>query len=525
MFRCIAEACGKGFPRKVNFCPYCGTRQAVAAQPASRWGDAGTGAKAQAGAAAAQPAAGAEVDAAAKAAALAAARSGAAEQSRAGEQDWTGVKIWGADKAGADDKASANDRTDANGKAMAVSDQPGDNARTDEAARADGKAKAAADALARAEALAQARAMYAQDDAGAGDVKAADKLTADQQSALDRLNKLRGNAARPAAAGAPAADNPFRPQGNGPAPSRPPLRKPIGKSTWVSVAIVLGLIWFLARPSDPHKKLQARVDQAVAQAQDCKIDEARNEYTSLKNDKASAGQLKKLQDAIGANAKKCEAKRHRAKAWADLQPQLETALQNGSIDLADRRLAAFVKNWGADDDTRDWDGRIDVRKGERLLNDADNCLKRADRACVEAKLQAAEKLQRNELKPRIALLRESLSRLLESTVLDQRETPGILPRATPAIPTAPAAPAAPAAVQPAQSSQQAQQARKLLAEADRELRQGNYKAAMDKANICATMIDEGNRECLAMKNRAERMNRDLMNCVAGGREWIDDHCQ
>jgi hypothetical protein len=284
---------------------------------------------------------------------------------------------------------------------------------------------------------------------------------------------------------------------------------------------VLGLIWFLARPSDPHKKLQGRVDQAVAQAQDCKIDEARRAYASLKSDKASAEQLKTLQDYISANAKKCDVKRHRAKAWSDLLPQLETALQNGSIALADRRLAAFVKAWGADDDTREWDGRIDVRKGERLLDEADNCLKNSDRACVEARLQAAEKLQRNELKPRIQLLRESLSRLLESTMLEQRNAapPGILPR------TPQAAPAAPAIPQQSQPSQKAQQARKLLAEAERELHQGNYKAAMDKAHICATMIDEGNRECTAMKNKAERMNRDLMNCVAGGREWIDDHCQ
>ena len=292
---------------------------------------------------------------------------------------------------------------------------------------------------------------------------------------------------------------------------------------------MLGLIWFLARPSDPAKKLQARVDNAVAQAQACNIDMARNEYTSLKSDKANADQLKRVQDAIGANAKKCDAKRRRDKAWSDLRPQLESALQNGAIDLADRRLAAFTKTWGADDDTRELDGRIDVRKGERLLNDADACIKRADRACAENKLQAAEKLQRNELKTRIELLRESLSELLKRTMLDQREAAPAPAAAAPAAPP-PAVTAAPAArvvqpAQPAPSQQQAQQGRKLLAEAERELRQGNYKAAMDKANICATMVDEGNRECVALKNRAERMNRDLMNCVAAGREWIDDRCQ
>jgi hypothetical protein len=468
MYRCVAEMCGKGFPRKVNYCPFCGTRQGAVSS--------------------AQPAPAAE--AAANAAALAQAR--------------------------ADDKARAAQQAQADEKA-----------RAEEKARADEKAKAD---LARAEALAQARNIGA---SGTASPQPSDQLTPEQQVALERLNKLRGTS-KPVEVPSPPAGNPFRPQGMDAKPSPPPLRKPIGKPTWISVAILLGLIWFLARPSDPSKKLQARVDKAVEQAQDCKIDVARNEYTSLKTDKASASQLKYLQDIISANAKKCDTKRHRAKAWSDLRPQLESALQNGSVDLADRRLAAFAKAWGADDETREWDGRIDVRKGERLLNDADACIKRADRACAENKLQAAEKLQRNELKARIEVLREALSQLLVRTVLDQGEArpaaaaaPAAAARAAPPAPPArPAQQAQPASPAPqSQAAPQAQQARKLLAEAERELRQGNYKAAVDKANICATMIDEGNRECLAMKNRAERMNRDLMNCVAAGREWIDDRCQ
>ncbi|MRV71212.1 hypothetical protein GJ700_05700 [Duganella sp. FT92W] len=469
MYRCVAEVCGKGFPRKVNFCPFCGTRQGAAAQaaPAGRWADSGA--------------------AEAKAAALAAAQAEADALARAAE------------------RARAEERSRAEDQARE------DQAKADEQARA-----------ARAEALAQARNIAAA-QSGTESRQPPEQLTPEQQSALERLNKLKGIGKQATAPSAPAA-NPYQPQGNGAQPSRPPLRKPISKSMWVSVAVVLGLIWFLARPSDPAKKLQGRVDKAVAQAQDCNIDVARNEYTSLKADKASAAQLKYLQDIIGANAKKCDTRRHRAKAWSELRPQLDSALQNGSIDLADRRLAAFVKAWGADDETRDIDGRIDVRKGERLLNEADACIKRSDRSCAEAKLQAAEKLQRNELKTRTELLREALSDLLKRTVLDQREAapvPVPAPVATPAQRAPQAAPAA----QPAQTPQQSQQARKLLTEAERELRQGNYKAAMDKANICATMIDEGNRECVALKNRAERMNRDLMNCVAAGREWIDDRCQ
>jgi len=505
MYRCVAEMCGKGFPRQVNFCPFCGTRQGTAQAAAGRhWTDSG----ARAPASAREAGAG---DGVAGGNAASAATKADAAQARLDE------------RVQAEERARADERTRAEQRARAD-----EQARLEEQARADEQRRA--DAQARAAAAADAAVR-----------QPAGELTSDQQSALDRLNKLRGNtkpagagASKPASSAPPAPPappiNPFKPQANGVPPSRPPLRKPISKSTWVSVAIVLGLIWFLARPSDPAKKLQARVDHAVEQAQDCKIDLARNAYTSLKTDKASAAQLKQLQDTISANAKKCDAKRNRAKAWTELRPQLDSALQSGSIDLADRRLAAFTKTWGADDETREMDGRIDVRKGERLLNEVDACLKRSDRACAESKLQAAEKLQRNELKPRIEVLREALSQLLVRTVLDQAAPPAApAPSARtdqPAQRTQPGQAAKPApATQSAQPSQPAQQARKLLAEAERELRQGNYKAAMDKAHICATMIDEGNRECTALKNRAERMNRELMNCVASGREWIDDRCQ
>lgn len=516
MYRCVAEMCGKDFPRQVNFCPFCGTRQGAApAQAAgSRWADSGIGAAAHER----------KQAAAADAAASAAAKAEAA-QARLDE------RVQAEERAKADERTRAEQRTRADEQAWA-----------DEKAGADAKLRA--DEQARAEALAQARDAGAT-KAGSAAQPPSDPLSPQLQSTLDRLNKLRGGGKPAGAASTSSAPphNPFKPQGNGAPPARPPLRKPISKSTWVSVAIVLGLIWILARPSDPAKKLQARVDEAVEQARDCKVDLARTAYTSLKTDKASADQLKYLQDIINSSAKKCDTKRHRATAWTELRPQLESALQSGSIDLADRRLAAFTKLWGADDESREMDGRIDVRKGERLLNEVDACIKRSERACAEAKLQAAEKLQRNELKPRIEVLREALSQLLVRTVLGQSEaSQAASPPATPPARTEQPAPRAQTgqAAKPApsnqagqpsqpaqqtQPSQQAQQARKLLAEAERELRQGNYKAAMDKAHICATMIDEGNRECTALKNRAERMNRELMNCVASGREWIDDRCQ
>jgi hypothetical protein len=411
MYRCVAEVCGKGFPRRVNFCPFCGTRQAAGG---GRWADAG-------GSVQDGPRHGnAALEAgAAGHAAVAANSAQGASQARAMEQAQADERARGGEQARADQQVRAEDRTRTGQPARAAERAGADEkSGAGEPALADEKARADA---ARAEALAQVRDTSGVAN-GAASRQPPEQLSPEQRSALERLNALRGGAAPAASASSSApASRPGQP-GNPPQPARPPLRKPISKGTWVSVAIVLGLIWFLARPSDPSKKLQARVDQAVAQAQDCKIDAARNAYTSLKADKAGAEQLKHLQAVINSNAKACDAKRHRVKAWSDLRPQLESALQNGSIDLADRRLAAFVKTWGADDETREFDGRIDVRKGERLLNEADACIKRSDRACAETKLQAAEKLQRGELKTRIELLREALSDLLKRTVLVQHGT-------------------------------------------------------------------------------------------------------
>ena len=73
-------------------------------------------------------------------------------------------------------------------------------------------------------------------------------------------------------------------------------------------------------------------------------------------------------------------------------------------------------------------------------------------------------------------------------------------------------------------ARQAQSARNLIAEADRELAQGNYKAAAGKMETCVAMIDAGNRECLALKARAERLQEEMLRCVAAKRDWIDDRC-
>ena len=67
-------------------------------------------------------------------------------------------------------------------------------------------------------------------------------------------------------------------------------------------------------------------------------------------------------------------------------------------------------------------------------------------------------------------------------------------------------------------------ARNLIDEAERALRAGNYRAAVDKLETCITMVDEGARECAAFKVHADRMLRERDRCVSAGRVWVEDRC-
>jgi hypothetical protein len=75
------------------------------------------------------------------------------------------------------------------------------------------------------------------------------------------------------------------------------------------------------------------------------------------------------------------------------------------------------------------------------------------------------------------------------------------------------------------ASQQAQSARNLVADARQALAAGNYKAASEKMEVCAAMVDAGNRECSTLKSRADRLQGEMERCLASGREWIGDRCQ
>ncbi len=314
----------------------------------------------------------------------------------------------------------------------------------------------------------------------------------------------------------------------------PPLRKPIGKGTWLAVMLALVGIWIVAKPADPHKKLAARIEAASALAMACKLDDARAELAALKASKAGASELKPLQDAIFGAASSCEKKRLRGKAWSEARPQIDDAARAGQLDKAAARLAAFRKKWGDDAETREREERIDGQRVTQLLDEAQACLNRGDRVCLESKLLAAEKLKRPEAEALIKTLRDALSRLLEATLLGQPSAQESSQGANAAVNTAALKAAAPVRAEAPRATllttspvvaQNAQTARRFLAEAERDMGQNNYKAALDKADKCLALSETGNRDCQALRQKADRLQRELQRCLSSGADWVDDHCQ
>ena len=113
---------------------------------------------------------------------------------------------------------------------------------------------------------------------------------------------------------------------------------------------------------------------------------------------------------------------------------------------------------------------------------------------------------------------------------DSTATPAQLQRLQSALNEADAACArkrarpAPKAVRPL-AREQAQSARNLMADARQAMARGDYKGASSKMEVCAAMVDAGNRECSALKAKADRLQGELQRCLADGGEWVADRCQ
>lgn len=216
----------------------------------------------------------------------------------------------------------------------------------------------------------------------------------------------------------------------------PPKREPIRLRWWALAFALLWGIWITAKPG--AKKIDARIDQAIAMSKDCKSGEAQAELIALRSTKATPEQLARLQQAINAEKPLCDKKERRVKAWSDTVTAVEAALNLNALEKAKARLAQYVKLWGQDSDTRDLARKIEDRK--------DN-------------------------------------------------------------------------------SEAAQTARNLIEEGGRALSLGDYRTAIDKMEVCAAMVEGGNRECEAMRARAERLQNQMMACTRGGKEWMGDRCQ
>jgi hypothetical protein len=189
------------------------------------------------------------------------------------------------------------------------------------------------------------------------------------------------------------------------APAPPPQREPVRLRYWLLALGLLWLIWIVQRPDT--KKIEARIDYAIALAKSCRSAQAQGELIALNDSKATPAQMQRLQSA---------------------------------------------------------------------LNDA-------DAAC-------------------------------------ERKRPRARPAPKPARP-----PVSEPSPSPSSPQSQSQSARNLIADARRALVLGNYKAASDKMEVCAAMVDPDNRECSALKTRADRLLGEMQRCVAAGRDWSADRCQ
>ncbi len=274
----------------------------------------------------------------------------------------------------------------------------------------------------------------------------------------------------PIAKAPPAPPAPKLPPVPPPAPAKaqgagaasPPRREPVKLRWWLVTLAALWLIWIYARP-DAAKKIESRIESATTASAECRLNDAQSELIALRMTKATPEQLSRLQKSIDAASTSCGKKKLREKSWGDTITAVENALAEGDFSKAQARLTQFTRRWNEDDETRKLKTRINVRR---------------------------------EAAPPLAPL----------------PLPEVIERSRPA----------PVERQAGTSSSLS--ARNLIDEAERALRAGNYRAAVDKLETCVTMVDVGSRECAAFKVHADRMLRDRERCTATGRVWAEDRC-
>jgi hypothetical protein len=158
------------------------------------------------------------------------------------------------------------------------------------------------------------------------------------------------------------------------AQARPPGPRPVRLRYWVLALTVLWAIWIWAKPTT--KKIDAKIEQAIALADECKSKEAQSELIALRRTRATPEQLQRLQQSINASAVACERKRARTKAWNDAIVAVNNAMAASEWDKALSRLNLFTRRWGEDGETREFRTRIAAERaaGQKAQADKPSCL-------------------------------------------------------------------------------------------------------------------------------------------------------
>lgn len=305
LYRCIQPACARTWPRRVNFCPYCGTQQ----QADVARGDA-----------AAHRVPPAAQGAAAPAAPAAPAATGT-----------SGIRLG---KAGREEAA-----------APAGAAPPRESAAT-------------AAAPAAAAALAQAQGAVGEAAAAMGRPSGPAAPAAAVSPAPPAPPVPPATPASPPRPGVRAGIGPRA----APATDAPPKRQPVRLRWWLLALALLWVVWLVANPA--KRRIEKQMDKAIALATACKPREAQSELIALRSTKATPEQLQHVQQVLNDAAGECTRKRQRDKAWREAKAAVESALASSSFERARTRLRTFTKRWGEDTASRDLKAKIDARQPE-----------------------------------------------------------------------------------------------------------------------------------------------------------------
>jgi hypothetical protein len=113
------------------------------------------------------------------------------------------------------------------------------------------------------------------------------------------------------------------------APARVRQREPVRLRWWLLALAALWVVWFMAKPST--RRINTRIDHAIALAAECKSREAQSELIALRATRATQDQLQHVQRALNDAAAECRRARQRQRGKA-----------LGEAGAADRSLAGAI---------------------------------------------------------------------------------------------------------------------------------------------------------------------------------------